>query len=308
MTQGSNGDQTIGEIALQGSSKLIFSVSEWRGKHFANVRKFVATQKYQGPTKSGLSMDKKFLLEIISALTQLEKTLPPQEEKEFKRIFKNETDHIKITTLPTTDEDNLPSVDVREYVELPTYQGPTKKGFRIRWNHLPDVIACLREQSKIISEAKKIQPTLFDMGAFGGESENASIPASEVQCTSSIEELLGGVIKQFPDDFLDGAIEKGVQMDLPEDLLKLEQDNNGTWLLKTDEGEFSRVRNSVEGNFILYSQLRGMPNVIVPKEMICIFKIVKSYENYARATQNKIVAKLLKKTHQRSLAEYEARK
>ncbi|MCX5902114.1 MAG: hypothetical protein NTV89_01305 [Proteobacteria bacterium] len=99
-----------------------------------------------------------------------------------------------------------------------------------------------------------------------------------------------------------------MRIEVPEALLRLEQDNIGAWLLKTDEGVFAQVRNPAEGNFILYAQLRGQTSVTVPKEMICLFKCVKMYENYARNVQTKILAKLNKKTGQRSVAEYEAHK
>ena len=158
-------DQTIGEVALGETTKLIFSVSEWRGRQFAGVRKFVATQKYEGWTKAGLSMPRELLREVLGTLAALERSLPPKEENEFKRIPKSDTEYIKVSTLPPED-DGLPLVDVREFVDKPTYQGPTKSGFRFRWNLLPEVLACLREQAKVIGEIERNEPTLFGPGAF----------------------------------------------------------------------------------------------------------------------------------------------
>lgn len=50
-------DQIIGEIPMGETMKLSFSLSEWRGRSFASVRKFIVTQKYSGATKSGLVMN-----------------------------------------------------------------------------------------------------------------------------------------------------------------------------------------------------------------------------------------------------------
>ena len=300
-------DQVIGEIPLGESTKLIFSLSEWRGRSFACVRKFVATQRYSGATKSGLVMDKKLLREVTGALSELERSLPAQTEQEIKRIKKNGNDYIKIATLPAEDYESLPAVDVREFVDSPAYQGPTKRGIRFRWNLLPDVLACFRKQMKVIKEYESNEPTLFGTGAFA-ESDEESQKASQLVQSNGIIELLGAAVKLFPDAFLDTTSIGGNRITIPEDPLQLDQDNTGNYHLKTDEYVFCAVRNPAEGNFIIYSQMRGHRNIVVPKTMIHVFKSVKAYENYVRSVQTKLIAKILKKVGQRSVAEYEARK
>lgn len=300
-------DQIIGEILLGGSTKLIFSMSEWRGRSFANVRKFVATQKYSGATKSGLVMEKKLLCEVIGALSELERSLPSQTEQEIKRITKNSTDYIKITTLPAEDGEKLPAVDVREFVDAPAYHGPTKRGIRFRWNLLPDVLACFRKQLKVLGEGERNEPSLFGTGYFAEPDEEQQKASQSVQ-SDGIVELLGAAVKLFPDAFLDGVPSGGNRMTIPEDPLQLDQDNAGNYHLKTDECVFCAVRNPAEGNFIIYSQMRGHRSIVVPKMMIHVFKSVKAYENYVRSVQTKLIAKVLKEVGQRSVAEYEARK
>ncbi len=299
-------DQTIGEIALGESTKLIFNVSEWRGRQFAGVRKFVATQKYEGWTKAGLSMPRNLLRALLDTLTALERSLPPKEEHEFKRIPKGDTEYVKVMTLPPDDE-GLPLVDVREYVDKPTYQGPTKSGVRFRWNLLPDVLACLREQAKVIGDNERSEPTLFGPGAFADPEEPKPAPCAGAH-ENGISDLVGEAIKAFPAEFLDGAHGKGQTLSLPEDPLRLEQDNGGRYPLRTQECQFCAVRNPAEANFIIYAQLRGHCEVVLPSAMIQIFKAVKSYENYVRSVQTRLVAKVMKKAAQHSVAEYEARK
>lgn len=300
-------DQIIAEISLGESTKLIFSINEWRGRSFASVRKFVSTQKYNGPTKSGFSIDKQLLREIISVLSNLERALPAKMEKEIKRIPKSSTDCIRIATLPSEDGETLPAVDVREYVDSPRYQGPTKHGIRFRWNLLPDVLACFQKQIKVIIEGERNDPSLFDTGCFD-ESEKESQKDSQSVKSDVIVDLIGTAIKMFPDEFLDGAPKGGNQVIIPEYPLQLFRDNTGNYHLKADECIFCTVRNPAEGNFIIYSQMRGLRSVAVPQTMINIFKSVKSYENYVRVLQTKLIAKILKNVGQRSIAEYEARK
>lgn len=300
--------QIIGEIALQRSTKLVFSVSEWKGKTFANVRKFIATPTYEGPTKSGMVLSQMFLHEIITTLTNLEKTIPLQKENEFKRIPKTDTEHIRIVTLPSEDEDVLPAVDIREFVDSPTYSGPTKRGVRFRWNLLPDVIACLREQAKVMGEYEKNEPSLFGTDAI---TESAEEPEEQTHTlrADTLAGVLGEPLKQFPDDFVGGVANICTQMKLPDTPLQLEQDSTGTYVLKTDEGGvFCSVRNPTEAKFILYAQLRGHRELAVPKEMFQIFRTVKAYEKYLRSLRSKVFGRLLKKACQNSVADYETDK
>ncbi|HOG89501.1 MAG TPA: hypothetical protein PLV50_03110 [Smithella sp.] len=297
-------DQIIGEITLGQSTKLIFSLREWKGRNYASVRKFVATQKYIGATKSGMVIDKKILREITVALSDLERSLPSQTEQEIKCIPGNGTNYIKIATLPSEDVENLPAVDVREFVNSPSYQGPTKSGIRFRWNLLPDVLACFNKQLKVISELELSESSLFGTGYFA-EPDNAQT-TPQVSKSNGIDELLGAEIKLFPDEFLENVPQNGNQVVIPEESLSLAQDRSGKYYLKTDECIFCEVRNPAEGNFIIYSQMRGHKSIIVPNEMIQVFKAVKAYENYVRTVQGKLITKILKKVGQRSVAEYEA--
>jgi hypothetical protein len=300
-------DRTIGEIALGKSTKLIFNVNEWRGRRFASVRKFVTTQKYEGWTKAGLALSKIVLPELLEALMKLERTIPPREEHEFGQLPKSPSEYIKIGTLPSEDEDGLPAVDVREFVDSPAYQGPTKRGIRFPWNLLPDVIACLREQMKAMIEAEKNEPTLSGTGGFANP-DPGSAATEDRPSVDALAELLGEALKMFPGDFLEGVAGLGRRMQLPAALLRLAQESTGAWVLKVDDDVFTKVRNPTEGNFILYAQLRGSVEITVPSEMIKVFKAVKGYENYVRTVEIRLVNVLTKKARQQSVAQYEALK
>lgn len=300
-------DQIIGEVEIGKSTKLIFSISEWHGRQFAGVRKFVVTQRYEGWTKSGLCLPRNLLCAILDSLTALERSLPPKNEHEFKRVPKNNTEYIKITIIPADDK-GLPLVDVREFVEAPSYQGPTKRGVRFKWNLLPDVLACLREQVKVLGENRHSEPSLFAGTSTIKESEEPK-PAPPVTINENcIADLLGETIKAFPADFLESYSGESKSLSLPETPLKLEQDYLGRFHLYTSEGQFCPVRNPAEANFVIYAQMRGLSEVVIPAVMINVFKAVKAYEKYVRTLQSRLIAKILKKVGQHTVAEYEARK
>ena len=50
-------DKEIGHIELTATTRIIFAVGSWKGQSRASIRKFVTTEKYAGPTKSGMSLD-----------------------------------------------------------------------------------------------------------------------------------------------------------------------------------------------------------------------------------------------------------
>ena len=246
------------------------------------------------------------LRELVATLARLEKTIPPQEESEFKTIPKNETENIQIRIVPDEDSGILPCVDIREFVDTSRYQGPTKRGIRFRWNLLPEVLACFQEQAKIMDENEQNEPSLFHPGSFVPKEKPDEKP--EPNDTLSLSGLLGEDLKQFPEDFLDSSAGKGTRMKLPEAPLRLEQESTGSHQLRTEDGVFYKVRNPAEANFLIYAQMRGHREVSLPMEMIHIFRTVKAYENYLRSLRSRLFAKLLKKAHQETVASYETDK
>ena len=181
-------NQILAEISLRDYSKLVFSVGEWRGRQLASVRKFVTTQKYEGPTKAGLALASRLLSDLIVVLEELENSLPPKEEHEFGRITKSRTAYVRIATLPSGDEEVLPEVDVREFVDSATYAGPTKRGIRFRWDLVPEVLACLRQQANLVRENEAREPTLFGNGAPcpAGEESNLTRRSPRVDAVAEI--------------------------------------------------------------------------------------------------------------------------
>src|ERR1019366_881376 len=110
-------DSVIGTIQLTRTTRLVFSVRPWKGQMLAHVRKFVSSEKYDGPTKSGVAMRGPVLMSVIDALTQLKAESPGAQEKQFAKIHKAGDIDIMVTLIPPDDLKALPSVDVREYVD-----------------------------------------------------------------------------------------------------------------------------------------------------------------------------------------------
>jgi len=299
--------ETIGSIELTSSSRLVFSVSWYKGRQFANVRKFVESARYTGPTKSGVAMAGDVLVAVIGALWRMKCEIAGADEMTFARVPKCGQSEIVITVIPPDNIQGLPSVDVREYVDSPKYQGPTKKGVRFAWDKMPEFITILESQARQMATTEKAQRDLFP-GAHGPWVEEAESAGQKKSPTSDavLDELLPDGPKEFPVEFVNGDI-TATELELPAEPVSVVQQSTGEYVVQSDFGFRHPVRNPTEGNFILYSFLRSHRRVHVPTKMIDIFKAVKAYENYVRDLRHALLQAYEQKSGHRPMAEHQTR-
>lgn len=94
--------------------------------------------------------------------------------------------------------------------------------------------------------------------------------------------------KRFPADFLNGEVGSIQTVDLPEEELGVRQLAGGSYVVESHFGFRHDVRNETEGMFIVRAHARGARSLDVPDEMIHLFKAVKGYESYLRATWHEL--------------------
>ena len=101
----------------------------------------------------------------------------------------------------------MPSVDIREFVATPHYNGPTKAGVRFPWDKVKQFTQLVEVLLQQLGVAASSEPTLF--------------PDMQPQCASEAKETHGTAkhktaphgfdatsLKSFPDAFLpDGKLE-----------------------------------------------------------------------------------------------------
>ena len=295
----------IGVIQLHDRAKLVFSVQHWKGKPFAHVRKFVQSKKYEGPTKSGLSMDKAELEEILNALQKLHQEIPKSEVVEFVKVGKYKGTDIVVSIIKPDDSISLPAVDIREFIETPKYSGPTKKGVRFSWDKLTEVIAIFHIQAQQLEKENGPQIPLFPKSKPQDPSPKKT-PTDENHHNSILLTVYPNGFQLFPEDFIK-AIEKGKLFNLPQEPISVSTLIDGTCVVKSDFGYCCSVLNPIEGKYIYYSWLRGNRAVNVPEKMIETFKAVKEYENYLREIRLLLMRELERKSGSRSLAEYQTK-
>jgi hypothetical protein len=177
----------------------------------------------------------------------------------------------------------LPNVDVREFVNTPEYQGPTKQGIRFPWDKLAQVVEFMEVQITAIGKAADGE------GSFG-DLQGVLLPTPAKPLTVpppvAAEASVSADFRSFPADFLPSKATKFV----------------------TADGGFEHsVRNESEGKFFVYAHQSGVRNLKLPTEMIHIFGTVSRYETYARELRRHLEAKLARQCGNRPLAEYQAR-
>jgi len=134
------GDKEIGFVELTATTRIVFSVGSWKGQARASIRKFVATERYTGPTKSGMSLDGPTLVQLFAAICALQSTVPTHDQNQFVSVCKTSNWEIRIGIIPPDEESRLPQVDIREFIDTPRYTGPTKAGVRFPWNTLKQFV------------------------------------------------------------------------------------------------------------------------------------------------------------------------
>lgn len=70
-----NTSREIGVIEKNSTTRLIFSLTEYKGRTYLDIREHIATETYQGPTKKGLRLDVEFFEEFMNILRNMEKEL-----------------------------------------------------------------------------------------------------------------------------------------------------------------------------------------------------------------------------------------
>lgn len=299
-------DREIGTVELTATTRIIFAVGSWKGQSRGSIRKFVATEKYAGPTKAGMSLDGPTVVQLLGSLRALQSTVPNKDSNHYISVAKTRDWEIRIALIPPDEKGDLPSVDIREFVETPRYTGPTKAGVRFPWNKLKQFIQLVEVLVRQLGSAASAEATLFPEIQPKWISD-----AKESLGTTAPKSALHGfdasTLKSFPTAFLPDEKFEVENVKLPSEPLKIGQDRSGHQFV-TDGSTFRRdVRNEVEGKFFIYAHQRGVIEVSLPSAMFKIFSTVVGYEKYCRELRQKLIRDFEAQSHNRALAEHMVR-
>jgi len=121
--------------------ELIFQKTRIGNSSFGNIRRFIHSHKYTGPTVKGLLLKKSLLIEIVRNLKNSKDQIKnTKEEKELARFPYKRNTFITISLKESTLDDNPVCLDLREFIITPKYTGFTKKGIRFSIDQLDEFI------------------------------------------------------------------------------------------------------------------------------------------------------------------------
>lgn len=137
----------FGSIALSEESELKFYVDEYRGTRYAAIRTFVKRESYSGPTKAGITLNAPTLQGVIAALGKLPPEPKVVEETELARLPRKAG--VELVVRVTIYKDST-GIDLREWVDEPTYKGWSKKGVRIPYQELRKALGFLKAMPEML--------------------------------------------------------------------------------------------------------------------------------------------------------------
>jgi len=140
----------VGKVELNDSSQCVFYVEEFRGKKFGSIRKFVESEAYSGPTKSGVVLNTDGIDELVALLGGLLKQTGKLQDKEVGKVQVQDGKFIAVNITTYREEQGL---DIREYVDTEDYSGPTKKGIRLPVDAVKDAVGYLKTMKEKLVKA-----------------------------------------------------------------------------------------------------------------------------------------------------------
>ncbi len=126
--------------------ELVFQKVDIGQNIYGDVRQFVHSEKYTGPTQKGLLVDKFTLEKIIDALVNNKNKILNATAEENIETLKYKNNSLIIISLRESTLDNNPvCVDIREYLKSAKYEGFTKRGFRFSKDQIDEFVeGCIR--------------------------------------------------------------------------------------------------------------------------------------------------------------------
>jgi len=164
----------IGAVPLSDSTEILFYLDTYKNKRYAKMRKFVKTNTYTGPTKSGLNLTPDNLKIIYESLKNISTEITNLEESELCRILISKFKGIFIFVRIAYYNGNY-GIDIREYFEIQNEMQPTKKGVRIPFEYLSDT------RSHLENMLKKISDPNIDKINFNDSESNSSMSIKEIE-------------------------------------------------------------------------------------------------------------------------------
>lgn len=154
-------EQVIDAVEITDSVEVVFYYDYFNDKVWANIRKFIKSKRYTGPTKQGIKFDPAQLPQIKKAFEKANDMADTIQDEEFLRISR--TPNRDLVVHASVYKGSL-GVDLRVWLKTEKYKGWTKNGIRFPIDLLPQVLNALQKmiETKPILEEQSEQTKLTE--------------------------------------------------------------------------------------------------------------------------------------------------
>jgi len=156
--------QVVATLDVTNTTEVIFYFDFYKGRAWANIRRFAKSDKYTGPTRDGIKINPELLPDMIAALEKAEAELDSLDDQEYLRIPKSDSRDFVVHA--STYKGAL-GVDLREWYKSSEGGGWAPQGIRFRAEYLPELINCLKKMASTKIELKELGKQIssnFDNG------------------------------------------------------------------------------------------------------------------------------------------------
>lgn len=145
--------QVVASFEVTKTSEVIIYYDFYGGKAWANIRKFLKSEKYTGPTGDGIKFEPELLPNVITALENAERQFDSLSDQEFLRVPKNKS---RDFVIHASMFKGSVGIDFREWFKAKEGGGWAPQGIRFRAEYLPELIACLKKMANTKIELKEL--------------------------------------------------------------------------------------------------------------------------------------------------------
>ena len=136
--------QVVASFEVTKTSEVIIYYDFYGGKAWANIRKFLKSEKYTGPTGDGIKFEPELLPNVISALEDAKGQFDFLSDQEFLRVPKNKSRDLVIHA---SMYKGSVGIDFREWFKSKEGGGWAPQGIRVRAEYLPELVECLKKMA-----------------------------------------------------------------------------------------------------------------------------------------------------------------
>ncbi len=147
--------QVVCSFEIGKASEVCVYYDFFSGRIWANIRKFIKSERHTGPTKDGVKFDPKYLPDVLNALREAEGRRDTMSDEVFFRFPKNKSVNLVVHA---SSFKGTVGIDIRERYRTAEGSEGWGRGIRLGIEYLSDLINSLESMSRTRPDLKELGP------------------------------------------------------------------------------------------------------------------------------------------------------